>query len=207
MVCVGRPVPATPRHQGGEDAQASSAQPSELLPSPDHQCHERGIQQCHPGFEVRSPRLPVLPELQNADPVLLRKARPQAAATLPLKSRKNPSGRRMRQGNSFFAWERCEKRLIPWIPSQRGWAERPASFSPPNHINAAVGCFSATPLRRHSIKSESRWSSGALVEGDRISQPQPALHATAAKGRRDSQASDRWPAQTRARAGDSRPFH
>ena len=39
-----------------------------------------------------------------------------------------------------------------------------------------------------------------------ISQPQPAQHATAVKERRDFQAGDRWHAQTRARAGDSRPF-
>jgi hypothetical protein len=34
--------------------------------------------------------LPILPKLQNTNPVLLWQTRPQAAATLPLKCRKNP---------------------------------------------------------------------------------------------------------------------
>jgi hypothetical protein len=38
----------------------------------------------------RGTRLPLFRQLPEANPVLLRKARPQAAATLPLKSRKNP---------------------------------------------------------------------------------------------------------------------
>jgi hypothetical protein len=89
VVCLGRAVSPVARHQGGEDAQASSAEPSQLLPQSDHQRHQRGLQKRHPGPQVRSPRIPVLPELQAANPLLLREARPLAATTLPLKSRKN----------------------------------------------------------------------------------------------------------------------
>ena len=48
------------------------------------------LQQRHPGPEVRSARLPLLRQLPDSHPVLLREARSQAAATLPLKCRKNP---------------------------------------------------------------------------------------------------------------------
>lgn len=77
MVCLGHALPPSACHQGGEDAQASSAQPSQLLSSPPHQRHERGIQQRHPSLEVRSPRFPV------RESCSLREARPQAATTLP----------------------------------------------------------------------------------------------------------------------------
>ena len=85
--------------QGGEDAQASSAQPPDLLPLPNHERHDRGLQQRHPGPEVRGEGLPLLRQLPNSHPVLLRQARSQAAATLPLKYRKN---RRMRSRGAMF---------------------------------------------------------------------------------------------------------
>ena len=90
MVCMGRAMPTAAGGQGGEDAQASSPQPLDLLPLPDHECHDRRLQQRHPGPEVRGTRLPLLRQLPDSHPVLLRQARSQAAATLPLKSRKNP---------------------------------------------------------------------------------------------------------------------
>ena len=52
-----------PNGQSGEDAQAASAKPSELLPLSNHECHERRLQQRHPGLEIRSPRLQVFQEL------------------------------------------------------------------------------------------------------------------------------------------------
>lgn len=87
---MGREVPTAAGGQGGEDAQASSAQHPDLLPLPHHERHDRGLQQRHPGPEVRGEGLPLLRQLPNSHPVLLRQARPQAAATLPLKCRKNP---------------------------------------------------------------------------------------------------------------------
>ena len=89
MVCVGREMPTAAGGQRGEDAQASSTQTLDLLPLPDHECHKRRLQQRHPGTEVRGTRIPLLRQLPDLNPVLLWEARSQAAATLPLKSRKN----------------------------------------------------------------------------------------------------------------------
>jgi hypothetical protein len=68
--------------------QASSAKPSELLPLQDHQCRTRGLQQRHSGPKACGRRVTFLSELTHSHPLLLPKARPQAAATLRLKSGK-----------------------------------------------------------------------------------------------------------------------
>jgi len=115
MVCVGREMPTAAGGQGGEDAQASSAQPLDLLPLPNHECHDRRLQQRHPGNEVRGTRLPLLRQLPDSHPVLLWEARSHAAATLPLKPRKN---QRWRLEGSLHCEIRpgapLRVRLSPW---------------------------------------------------------------------------------------------
>ena len=85
--CMGLAVPSSADCPGGQDAQATSAQPPELLPLPHHQHHQRRHQQRYSGTKVRGPRVPFLRELPHSRPLLLRKARPQAPATPALKSR------------------------------------------------------------------------------------------------------------------------
>ena len=89
VVCPVREMQTAAGDQGGEDAHASSAQPPDRLPLADHERHDRRLQQRLPGPEVSGTRLPLLRQLPDSNPVLLRKVRSRATATLLMKCRKN----------------------------------------------------------------------------------------------------------------------